>query len=94
MEQVQEFCYLGSMITTDAKCHREIKRMIAIGKGAILKQERITERKTKQESEDKNDKDASMECGAVWIRDMDNEKSGYKKTGSFRNVDMEKNGRK
>ena len=24
---------------------------------------------------------------------MDNEKSGYKKTGSFRNVDMEKNGK-
>ena len=62
-------------------------------KGGILKQERITERKTKQESEDKNNKDTSMECGAVWVRDMDNEKSGYKKTRSFRNVDMEKNGK-
>ena len=26
IEQVKEFCYLGSMITADAKCHREIKR--------------------------------------------------------------------
>ena len=25
IEQVKEFCYLGSMITTDAKCHRDIK---------------------------------------------------------------------
>ena len=25
----------GSMITSDAKCHREIKRRIAIGKGAF-----------------------------------------------------------
>ena len=33
-----------------------------------------------------------MECGAVLIRDGDNEKRGYKKTGGFRNVDMEKNG--
>jgi len=25
-EQVKEFCYLGSMISDDARCHREIKR--------------------------------------------------------------------
>src|SRR6218665_3929147 len=31
IEQVKEFCYLGSVITTDAKCHREIRRRIAIG---------------------------------------------------------------
>ena len=35
IEQVKEFCYLGSMITTDAKCHREIKRRIAIEKEAF-----------------------------------------------------------
>src|SRR6218665_2224573 len=34
IEQVKEFCYLGSFITTDAKCHREIRRRIAIGKEA------------------------------------------------------------
>src|SRR5678816_1970525 len=35
IEPVKEFCYLGSMITTDAKCHREIKRRIVIGKEAF-----------------------------------------------------------
>ena len=27
IEQVKEFCYLGSMISDDARCQREIKRM-------------------------------------------------------------------
>src|SRR6218665_188261 len=28
IEEVKEFCYLGSMISNNAKCHRKIKRMI------------------------------------------------------------------
>src|SRR5688572_26428262 len=82
IEQVKEFCYLGSMITTDAKCHREIKRRIAKGKEAFSNRRELVRGETKQESKDKNDKDTSMERGAVWIGDMDNEKSGYKKTGN------------
>jgi len=30
--QVKVFCYLGSMSSDDARCHREIKRRIAMGK--------------------------------------------------------------
>ena len=37
IEQVKSFCYLGSMITTDAKCHSDIKRRIALGKDAFMK---------------------------------------------------------
>jgi len=44
IEQGKEFCYLGSMITTDAKCHREIKRT-AVGKN-LLKEERTFDRKS------------------------------------------------
>lgn len=33
-KQVKGFCYLGSMIMTDAKCQKEIKRRIALGKDA------------------------------------------------------------
>jgi len=36
LEQVKQFCYLGSMITEDCRCHMEIKR-IAIGKEAFNK---------------------------------------------------------
>ena len=37
IEQVKNFCYLGSTITEDAKCHVEIKRRIAMGKDAFYK---------------------------------------------------------
>ena len=35
IEQVTEFCYLGSLISSDAKCHKEIKNRIAMGKEAF-----------------------------------------------------------
>src|SRR6218665_984965 len=41
IEQVKEFCYLGSVITTDAKCHREIRRRITIGKEAFSKRREL-----------------------------------------------------
>ena len=41
IEQVKEFCYLGSMIRTGAKCDRDIKRRIAIGKEAFLKRREL-----------------------------------------------------
>ena len=37
LEEVRKFCYLGSMITLDAKCHVEIRRRIATGKDAFYK---------------------------------------------------------
>src|SRR5678816_2627402 len=37
VEQVKSFCYLGSMITTDARCQNEVKRRIALGKDAFMK---------------------------------------------------------
>jgi len=32
LEQVSQFCYLGSVIMEDCRCHTEIKRRIAMGK--------------------------------------------------------------
>ena len=47
------------------------------------KKERTTERKNKQEFEEKDDKDTDMECGAIIMvqnfRYLDHEKRGYKK---------------
>ena len=37
IEQVIEFCYLESLISSDAKCHKEIKKRIAMGKEAFTK---------------------------------------------------------
>jgi hypothetical protein len=35
VENLEEFNYLGSMITNDAKCTREIKARIAMAKAAF-----------------------------------------------------------
>jgi len=47
IEQVKEFCYLVSMIMADAKCHREIKKRIAIGKEAFSKHDYYFRKKIK-----------------------------------------------
>src|SRR6218665_3841328 len=60
------------MITTDAKCHNYEKKN-SDRKRSILKEERTSERKCKQNIEDTDDKDTDMECGAVWFRNMDYE---------------------
>ena len=41
IERVTEFCYLGSIITDDAKCHREIRRRIAMGKESFLRKNEL-----------------------------------------------------
>src|SRR6218665_3113618 len=41
IEQVKEFCYLRSMIFDDAKCRREIKRRIAMGKEAFSRRKEL-----------------------------------------------------
>jgi len=41
LEQVDKFCYLGSVVTQDAKCHTEIRRRIGIGKDAFYKRKEL-----------------------------------------------------
>ena len=41
LEQRGKFCYLGSMITSDAKCHVEIKRRIAMGKDTFYRRKEL-----------------------------------------------------
>src|SRR6218665_201403 len=41
IEQVKEFCYLRSMISNDVRCHREIKRKIAMGKEAFSRRKEL-----------------------------------------------------
>src|SRR6218665_2142922 len=41
IEQVTEFCYLGNLISSDAKCHKEIMKRIAMGKEAFTKRKEL-----------------------------------------------------
>ena len=45
IEQVKEFSYLGSLITTDARCNKEIRRRIAIAKEAFYKRKELMQSK-------------------------------------------------
>ena len=63
------------MITTDAKCHREIKISTVIGKMhfQFLNEEKNTEKKPKQESEKAHDKNNDVEYGSAWFREINHE---------------------
>src|SRR6218665_3190060 len=50
----------------------------------ILKEKRISERETRQKSEETDDKTNAMVCRAVWITDMSCKKRIYKKTGGLK----------
>ena len=41
IQQVTEFCYLGNLISDDAKCDKEIKKRIAIEKEALIKRKEL-----------------------------------------------------
>ena len=41
LEQVEQFVYLGSMITEDGRCNKEIKRRIALGKEAYNRRKEL-----------------------------------------------------
>ena len=41
IEQVKQFCYLGSLITEDARCQSEIRRRIAMGKEAFYQRREL-----------------------------------------------------
>ncbi len=44
IEQVTEFCYLGSVITSDARCQKEVRRRIALGKEAFNRRKELMRR--------------------------------------------------
>ena len=50
IEQVKEFCYLGlgSLLSDDARCHREIKRRIAMEKEAFYRRKDLPRRELKR----------------------------------------------
>ena len=41
LEQVMEYCYLGSTVTSDGKCHKDIRKRIAMGKSAFNKRSEL-----------------------------------------------------
>src|SRR6218665_3612587 len=61
IKQVTEFCYLGSLISDDAKCHTEIKKRIAMGKEAFTKRKELLKEELNRGINKRMDKDLDDE---------------------------------
>src|SRR6218665_718951 len=67
IEKVTKFCYLGNLISDDAKCHKESKKRIAMmGKKCLLKE--IMKGGLNRDIKKR------MVKALVWSRNMDDEK--------------------
>jgi len=44
LENVKQFCYLGSLVTEDGRSYREVRRRIALGKEAFNKKKDIMQK--------------------------------------------------
>ena len=62
LENVECFKYLGSMLTNDGRCTREIKSRIAMAKAAFSKKETLFTSKFEEET----NKMLHLEHGFVW----------------------------
>src|SRR6218665_1902693 len=70
IEQVKEFFYLGSMISDDARCHREIKRRIAMGKEVFSRRKELLRRGLKRCLRKRTVKtliwNVTLHCAGTW----------------------------
>ena len=62
LENVECFKYLGSMLTNDGRCTREIKSRIAMAKAAFSKKETLFTSKFEEET----NKMLHLEHGFLW----------------------------
>ena len=91
LEEVDRFKYLGSVLTRDGYCTREIKMIIAIANEAFNRKMSLLTSKLNIELKKK-----LVRCYVwsivLWLRDMDTKKIGTEVFGELRNVVLEENG--
>ena len=94
VEQVEQFKYLGSVITEDGRCSKEIKCRIALAKQAFTKNKKILCSNICMSLRVKLVKTHhGVVCVTVWKRDLDDEEERKEEDRSIRNVGVEKNGK-
>ena len=79
VEQVQHFQYLGTWISENGSCEREIRTRIGMAKEAFKKHKELLT-KTSQRSQEKNSKDFDLDSHFVWKRMLDIEEGGDEET--------------
>jgi hypothetical protein len=66
VENVEYFNYLGSMITSDARCTREIKSRIAMAKSSIQQEEEYFHQQTGLKYKEETSKVLHLEHSFLW----------------------------
>ena len=66
LEDVECFKYLGSMLTSDGRCTREIKSRIAMAKAAFSKKKTLFYQQIGLKFEEETNKMLHLEHGFVW----------------------------
>jgi len=66
LEKVECFKYLGSLLTNDGRCKREIKSRIAMAKAAFNKKKTLFTSKLDLTFEEETRKMLHLEHGFVW----------------------------
>jgi hypothetical protein len=83
VENVEEFNYLGSMITNDARCTREIKARIAMAKAAFNKKEDFLHQQIRLRAMEEISEVLHLEHSFVWCGNLDSSETGSEVPGKF-----------
>jgi hypothetical protein len=92
MQNVEYFNYLGSMITNDARCNREIKIYDCHGKSIIQREEDSFQQQTRLQLKEVVTEVLHLECSFVWCWNLDTWECMSETPGKFWNVVLEKVG--
>src|SRR6218665_1077560 len=89
IEQVSEFFYMGSLISDDAKCNKEIKKKIAMGKEVLTKRKELLKGGLNRDIKKRMVKAliGYMERGAVRSGDVGDENGRRQTDRGFLDVD-------
>jgi hypothetical protein len=90
VENVEEFNYLDSMITNDARCTHDIKARIVMAKAAFNKKKTLFTGKLDLKEE--ISEVLHLKHSIVWCRNLDSLETRSEVPGKFRNVVLEKDG--
>ena len=92
IEQVREFLYLGSLISDDGYCEKEIASRIGMAKKVFPGQKEVIYRENESGTKEKNRQFPGLVCSNERSGNMDFKRSRQDEDRSLRNVDLETTG--
>ena len=91
LEQTNQFDYLGSLVTSDCRCDKEIRRRIVLAKKAFIEKKSILADKKLNIKLRTRLLKCCLVSSALWLRKLDHKLKLQKEIGSCGNVVLPKN---